>query len=138
MRRIVLPMLLGTALVGFGCSTHTKSRHMADGNDPLALESVDGQAVMPLAPAADATFTDVAPVPGYAPASTVGYQIGSGAGFNAAGSAGPTQYTVQKGDTLYGLARRFYGDGKLWLRIAEANPGLSEKNFPAGRSITIP
>lgn len=37
--------------------------------------------------------------------------------------AGGQSYTVQKGDTLYSLAKRFYGDGKLWTKIADANKG---------------
>ncbi|MBE3070854.1 MAG: LysM peptidoglycan-binding domain-containing protein [Planctomycetes bacterium] len=40
-----------------------------------------------------------------------------------AAMAGGQSYTVQKGDTLYSLAKRFYGDGKLWTRIADANKG---------------
>ncbi len=31
------------------------------------------------------------------------------------------QYTVEGGDTLSGIARRFYGDGNLFHRIFEAN-----------------
>jgi len=36
-------------------------------------------------------------------------------------SAGSQTYTMKAGDTLYGVARRFYGDGKLWTKIFEAN-----------------
>ena len=31
------------------------------------------------------------------------------------------QYAVESGDTLFGIARRFYGDGNLFPRIFEAN-----------------
>jgi len=34
---------------------------------------------------------------------------------------GSQTYTMKAGDTLYGVARRFYGDGKLWTKIFEAN-----------------
>ena len=49
-------------------------------------------------------------------------------------------YTVKKGDTLYSLARRFYGDGKLWTRIADANRDQIKdvKNLPVGAVLVIP
>lgn len=54
--------------------------------------------------------------------------------------AGATVYTIQKGDTLYSLAKRFYGDGKLWTKIAEANKDKVRdiSSIPVGTSIVIP
>jgi len=53
---------------------------------------------------------------------------------------GGTTYTMQKGDTLYSLARRFYGDGKLWTKIADANKGTIRDvtSIPVGTVLTIP
>ena len=51
----------------------------------------------------------------------------------------PVAYTWQAGDNLFLVARRFYGDGRLWPRIVEANrqiQGLVE--IPPGTVITIP
>jgi 5'-nucleotidase len=47
-------------------------------------------------------------------------------------------YTVKKGDTLYGIARNKYGDGKQWTRIASANPGLRPESLKAGQTIVVP
>lgn len=47
-------------------------------------------------------------------------------------------YTVKKGDTLYSIARKSYGDGKQWQRIASANPGLRPETLKVGQTITIP
>ena len=47
-------------------------------------------------------------------------------------------YTVKKGDTLYGIARQRYGDGKQWTRIAEANPGLRPETLKVGQTIALP
>jgi len=49
-------------------------------------------------------------------------------------------YTMQPGDTLYSLARRYYGDGKLWTRIAEANRSKFRNvtTIPVGTVLTIP
>ena len=35
-----------------------------------------------------------------------------------------TRYTVERGDDLWSLAERFYGEGREWRRIAAANPEL--------------
>ncbi len=39
----------------------------------------------------------------------------------AATSRGASTYTVKRGDTLYGIALKQYGDGSLWPAIHEAN-----------------
>ena len=51
-----------------------------------------------------------------------------------------TTYTVQRGDTLYSLAKRFYGDGKLWTKIADANKDKvrNVNAIPVGAVLTIP
>ena len=30
-------------------------------------------------------------------------------------------YTVKKGDTLWNIAKKYYGDGRKWRKILEAN-----------------
>ena len=47
-------------------------------------------------------------------------------------------YQIRKGDRLWLIAERFYGDGHLWHKIAEAN-GISNPNaiYP-GQVIIIP
>jgi nucleoid-associated protein YgaU len=47
-------------------------------------------------------------------------------------------YTIQKGDTLYSIARQRYGDGKDWQRIASANPGIDPTKLRVGQTINIP
>ena len=56
----------------------------------------------------------------------------------AASTAGPRTHTVARGDTLYALATAYYGQGKQWTRIAEANPGVTPARLPAGQTIVIP
>ncbi len=51
----------------------------------------------------------------------------------------PREYTVQQGDFLWKIAKRFYGDGYAWVKIAHANnlqkhPGL----IFAGAKLTLP
>ena len=56
----------------------------------------------------------------------------------ASPAGGP--YTVRKGDTLYGLARRFYNDQRKWHLIYAANrTTLSDPNYiRVGQVLTIP
>lgn len=47
-------------------------------------------------------------------------------------------YRVRKGDTLYGLAYAFYGDGRLWRKIGRANQQLEPHSLKPGQVIVIP
>jgi 5'-nucleotidase len=48
------------------------------------------------------------------------------------------QYLVQKGDTLFRIAKTHYGDGNRWQQIASANPGLTPTSLKAGATIVVP
>lgn len=49
------------------------------------------------------------------------------------------EYIVQRGDTLWKIAVRFYGNGNLWSRIFEANPQIKNANLIyVGQKLTIP
>lgn len=48
------------------------------------------------------------------------------------------EYTVQKGDSLYNIAKLFYGNGWLYRKIAEANSiHLTAPIYP-GQTLVIP
>ena len=59
---------------------------------------------------------------------------------SSTGAARQRTYTVVKGDTLWGVAKKFYGDGSQYTRIAAAN-SATVKNpnliYP-GQVLTIP
>lgn len=52
----------------------------------------------------------------------------------------PQSYTVQKGDTLWKIADKFYGDGRKWSLIAEANTAVlgNPNKLKPGTVVTIP
>lgn len=48
-------------------------------------------------------------------------------------------YTVKKGDTLWKIAKKFYGSGAQYPKIAEANPSIKNPNrIYAGQTFVIP
>lgn len=47
-------------------------------------------------------------------------------------------YTVQRGDTLWSIATRTYGDGKRWRHIVSANQGLDPTRLRVGQKIILP
>lgn len=59
---------------------------------------------------------------------------------DARDASGRRVWKVRDGDTLRGIARRVYGDEKLWKSIRDANPGrvTSEGAVRAGSELVIP
>jgi len=47
-------------------------------------------------------------------------------------------YTIQKGDSLWKIAERHYGNGQRWTDIAAANPGLVPEKLSVGKTIVLP
>ena len=79
---------------------------------PAAADAPAAAPVAPIAPEA---------VPEEAPAANVAAAAPAPV---AADNAAPETYTVVKGDTLGGIARKFYGRASQWTRIQEANKDL--------------
>ena len=124
MQKLLLGMMALAAIAG-GCADKQQANRM-----PLRPSSLD------VAPAP--VYTNVSqPIQPIAVVQPVEQQPASPASFNATAAAGST-YTVQKGDTLYKIARERYGDGKQWQKIASANPGLSPTTLKVGQKIAIP
>ena len=48
------------------------------------------------------------------------------------------RHKIKKGDTLYHIARRYYGDAEKWRVIAEANNILVPADLHVGRVLMIP
>jgi len=63
------------------------------------------------------------------PASTVG---------NSPDTGLPTSYTVKKGDCLWNIAKKFYGDGSKYTLLAKANNIGNSNLIYAGTTLTIP
>jgi nucleoid-associated protein YgaU len=92
------------------------------GYQPHAMDVGEPFPAEPLPPAQTVTFDQPQPALQAQPAPT---------------PAGST-YTIRRGDTLWSIAARHYGDGKQWQRIVDANPGLDPQKLAVGQVITLP
>ncbi len=52
--------------------------------------------------------------------------------------SGEKTYTVQKGDTFYGIARKLYGDQRKAKEIMALNPGIEPGKLQPGQVIKVP
>jgi len=50
----------------------------------------------------------------------------------------PTKYTVQKGDNLWKISTKFYGDGFNWVDISKENQIKNPDLLEAGNELVIP
>ncbi|MFH1707005.1 MAG: LysM domain-containing protein [Planctomycetota bacterium] len=79
----------------------------------------------PLPPVAPLEYSDYIDKPGTKPAGPP--------------PVGTRFYEVRKGDTLYGIAVKFYGNGKYWENIRAVNPGITDtRSLPVGLQLVIP
>ena len=134
-----LIILLGA--VAAGCQNQSKQGAAGEttvGASPAVL-NVPSPAPASSTLAAPAQPTYVAPAaaePVAAPAAAV--TQAPTAAPAAANSAGSSNYTVKKGDTLFRIAKERYGDGKKWQQIAAANPGVTPGTLKAGQTLVMP
>ncbi len=122
---LVAAALMGGSFLVPGC--------VAPPRDPAAIKPIPPRPLTPMslppiqdAPPADfggsaGVFTGPEPMAPAAPGAAVG------------GS-----YTVVRGDTLSGIARRTYGNPSAWKRIAAANPGVDPNRLAVGQVLMLP
>ncbi|XAL99455.1 LysM peptidoglycan-binding domain-containing protein [Phycisphaeraceae bacterium D3-23] len=63
---------------------------------------------------------------------------GAAAGVPGVGATPGGTYVIQKGDTLWSIASRVYGDGQKHVDIVRANPGLDPQRMAIGQEINLP
>jgi nucleoid-associated protein YgaU len=59
---------------------------------------------------------------------------------SAPGASSVRYYTVEQGDTLYGIARRIYGEGRHWKAVYDANKDLIDdaRELTLGWKLELP
>ena len=117
----------------------------------LASIAIVGCAKKTQAPVANSSITEVAPPPpihnGITPAAPIATTYSDAIvapadditpSRSAPSSGGGKTYIVKKGDTLWGIAQRTYGDGKQYRKIIAANPSIKGDRLNAGQKIVLP
>ena len=97
---------------------------------------------VPVAPAPETPAVAPAPVPVPAAAPAGGNVQDDVVPVAAPAPAAAEEYTVVKGDTLGGIARKFYGRASAWKKIQEANAdrlrGKNKTVIVPGMKLQIP
>jgi nucleoid-associated protein YgaU len=134
--KLALPGILLFATITFvnvGCATgkpQAKSSPLDVGEQQVAVPAYEP-------PASPSPALAYQPPPVYQPAPVLAEPIATTPAKPPAAPASVT-YTVQKGDTLFAIAKQHYGDGNKWKKIASANPGLNPGAVKAGQKLIIP
>jgi len=92
----------------------------------------------PFKPYTDGRITEVAAAAGAtteAPATEAKPAADAAA---ATPASGPQKHVIAKGDTLWDLAKTFYGDGALWAKISAANGKPAPRHLHVGTELEIP
>jgi len=138
-------LLLTTSLLALVACQNTKKSNQPLADVPPAPSDASAEVYTPPQPYEDTASSDIpaadytsatpvtssySPSPGPAPAAPAASTTNYGGGGQS--------YTVQRGDTLWSISRRYYGTGKEWRRIASANGISNERKLVIGQTLVIP
>ncbi len=132
MRYIVLIMML--AVTQLGC-LNVKSRRSANAPPPPPPKAgPENRSLSELAPQQTGPKSTEPPAKAPLPELSAPAKRPTPRPAPASGAT----YKIAKGDTYWSIAQRIYGDGKLWPRIKQANPGVDMDSLKVGQVIKIP
>ncbi len=139
---MVVMALVAAGLVAVGCDQEQKRDDQVEAVDMATLEGGDEtvaaapvveEETPPPPPPPVTAYEEPVATPGAYPAETPAYTP------PATTPAGQT-HTVQRGETLWLLAVKYYGDGQQWRRIHAANQAKipNVNDMPVGTVLVIP
>lgn len=129
---LVLTVFLAGSLCGCNWFSKKKTAEIKAAEAPAQLQPVKHPA-----PAEPARIVAASPATDTSPSKTVTIKpIRKEAVYTA--TATKRVYSVMKGDTLWSISKRQYGDGQRWQEIVKANPGLDPTKLSVGQKIILP
>jgi 5'-nucleotidase len=87
----------------------------------------------PYKPYTDGRVTAIAAAGAAAPAAPAAAPAAA-----APAAATPASHVIAAGDTLWDLAKQFYGNGELWKKISEANGSPNPRRLMVGEELKLP
>jgi nucleoid-associated protein YgaU len=128
---------LVAASVAVGCANNNKRAAAPAGVNPSVTD------VRPITPApAPVMVQPVQPIQPVQPVVSDTPPVVQAPAPSSVASSTPAitgnTYTIQKGDTLYKIARAKYGEASAVKKILAANPGLNGNTIKAGQKINLP
>jgi len=129
-------MLAASLMVMMGMVLGCETQQTAE-MDPVPLPPPPDQPGMAMAEPDPVVF-EPAPTPQPQPGMQPGQQLDYEPEPAPRPAAGGRTYTVQRGDTLWSIAQRQYGNGQKWQDIVAANPGLVPEKMRVGQEIILP
>jgi len=129
---LVLPAVAVAMMLG-GCKNNQQVTEVPPPPPSETMPMVDRPTAAD-GPADAVVFDEVEPAPAPAPtpaASNTATQL-------PPEPAAIDTYVIRKGDTLWSIAVRVYGDGQRWQDIVAANPGINPKKLMVGTEIILP
>jgi len=118
----IAAVVIFTGVLSSGCAEKTEEQLVTVPPPP------------PSTPAQEIYAVEAPPPAEAQPASTVTFEQPAAVPITAAA----TTYTVVKGDTLWSIARKVYGDGQRWQDIAAANGITDAKKLRVGQELILP
>ena len=122
--RYILPMAICLLVIAPGCKQEPKNALQPASSDQPPARPL--KEIEPLAPPPPAQTAESTSPPATERTTPTEIQTDS------------RQYTIQKGDTLWSIAKTMLGDGKRYKEIVELNPGLEPTKLPIGKTIQLP
>lgn len=127
MKRTITTLALVAALSFVAGCDNNKKKTGAEVPPPAPAEQAPIAAPLPApAPAPAPMVVEPSPLPpAPAPAARSGAKAGG-------------TYVVQKGDTLFAISRKVYGNNSKVKDIIAANPGIDPNNIKVGQKLNLP
>ncbi|MEM5474516.1 5'-nucleotidase C-terminal domain-containing protein [Hoeflea sp. AS60] len=113
---------------------YTDGRVMAAAEKPMTEMAPAAEEAAP----AEAAVQVPEPLPGSKDLTTSAPMISTEAPKADETAMAGQMHVVASGDTLWDLAKTYYGDATMWTMIAEANPSAAAKDLVIGETLSIP
>ena len=147
MKKLILIASLVVVPLVAGCNKNKNaetqpSASIADVTPPAPTHNsaATGSSWTPSSASSSSSSTPVTPITYDQSPSDSQFASNTGSSFGAAPAATTSgrTYKVQRGDTLWSIAKRTYGDGAQYKKIVSANASVKNERLIVGQTLQLP